>query len=250
MSRANSSFNIRAEHPKSVHVDCQMKEIRVKKAARDQLPHLESDRTIELGYKKMANRPEREARQKTLPGYRFQSKNSDVYADQQSCESRHEYSLTTSANLHTKITKVHDGHNVAEARLPQEQRRRVRKNETILLRFLASPVNSKEFPAFLRYLAWRRFVRLVMPEPVSQVGNGGVARDLALRQGARRKNILHGSLTDEQRGRGDKDRQPFGPSFGGRLGGVAPQSFRRRGTPAMLLRRALPATRKSLAHPF
>src|SRR5258707_395004 len=122
----------------------------------------------------------------TRTGYRFQNKNSDIYADQQSCESRHEYSLTTSANLHTKITKVHDRHNVAAARLPQERRRHVRKNQTNLLRSLASPVNSKEFPAFLRYLAWRRFVRLVMPEPVSQVGNGCVARDLVLRQRARR----------------------------------------------------------------
>ena len=89
MARTNRSFDIRAEHPKRVHVDCQMKEIRVKKAARDQLPHLESDRTIELGHKKMTNRPEREARQKTLSGYRFQCENSNVDADEESCESRH-----------------------------------------------------------------------------------------------------------------------------------------------------------------
>lgn len=31
-----------------------------------------------------------------------------------------------------------------------------------------------------------------------------------LRQGVRRENILRGSLTDEQRSRGDKDQQPFG----------------------------------------
>src|SRR5260370_24991408 len=54
-------------------------------------------------------------------------------------------------------------------------------------------------------------------EPISQIGNGCVARDLALRQGARRKNILYGSLTDEQRCRGGKDRQPFGLSSGGHL---------------------------------
>ena len=89
MARTNRSFDIRAEHPKSVHVDCQMKEIRVKKAARDQLPHLESDRTIELRYKKMANRPEREARKETRAGYCFQGENSDIRTNQQSCESRH-----------------------------------------------------------------------------------------------------------------------------------------------------------------
>src|SRR2546430_1650587 len=144
MARTNRSFDIRAEHPKRVHVDRQMKKIRVEKAARDQLPHLESNGTPELRYKKMANRPEREARQKTLSGYRFQNKNSDIYADQQSCESRHEYSLTTSANLHTKITRVHDGHHVAAARLSQERRRRVRKNETNLLRLLASTVNFRK----------------------------------------------------------------------------------------------------------
>src|SRR5438477_9806837 len=104
MARTNRSFDIRAEHPKRVHVDRQMKKIRVEEAARDQLPHLESNGTPELGYKKMANRPEREARQKTLSGHRFQGKNSDVYADQQSRESRHENSLIASTRLHTKIT--------------------------------------------------------------------------------------------------------------------------------------------------
>ena len=86
----------------------------MKKAARDQLSHLESDGTIELGDNKMANRPEREASQESWAGYRFQSENSDVYTDQQSCKSLHENSLTASAHLHTKITKGHDGHNVAE----------------------------------------------------------------------------------------------------------------------------------------
>src|SRR6266481_6801778 len=54
-------------------------------------------------------------------------------------------------------------------------------------------------------------------EPISQIGNECVARDLALWQGARRKNILHGSSTDEQRRRSGKDRQPFGRGLGGRL---------------------------------
>ena len=66
-----------------------MKEIRMKKAARDQLPHLESHGTVELGYKKMANGPEGEASQESRPGYRLQSENSNVYADEESCESRH-----------------------------------------------------------------------------------------------------------------------------------------------------------------
>jgi hypothetical protein len=67
MSRTNSAFDIRAEHPKRVHIDREMKEIRVKKTARDQLPDLESDGTVELRYKKVANRPEREASQETRP---------------------------------------------------------------------------------------------------------------------------------------------------------------------------------------
>ena len=89
MPRTKRAFDIRTEHPKRVHVNREVKEICMKKAARDQLPHLESDSTIELRYKKMANRPEREARQETRTGYCFQGENSDVYADQQSCESRH-----------------------------------------------------------------------------------------------------------------------------------------------------------------
>jgi len=44
-----------------------------------------------------------------------------------------------------------------------------------------------------------------------------VAGDLALQQGARRKNILHGSLTDEQRRCSAKDPQPSGLRSGGRL---------------------------------
>src|SRR5215469_15658525 len=47
--------------------------------------------------------------------------------------------------------------------------------------------------------------------------NGRVARDLALLQGARRENILYGSLTDEQRSSSGKDRQPGGLFSGGRL---------------------------------
>jgi len=94
----------------------------MKKAARDQLPHLESDGIVELGYKKMANRPEREARQQTWAGYSFQRENSDVYADQDSCESRHKDSLTVCAHFHTKITKDQDGHNVAEISFIKNER--------------------------------------------------------------------------------------------------------------------------------
>jgi hypothetical protein len=58
---------------------------------------------------------------------------------------------------------------------------------------------------------------LFLLEPISQIGNGCVARDLALQQGARKENILHGSLTDEQRRCSDKDLQPGGLSAGDRL---------------------------------
>ena len=91
-----------------------MKEIRMKKATCDQLPHLESDGTVELRYNKMAYGPKREASQNSWAGYRLQSENSDVYADQQSSESRHENSLTVCAYFHTKVTKDHDGYNVTE----------------------------------------------------------------------------------------------------------------------------------------
>ena len=74
----------------------------MKKAARDQLPHVESDGNVELGDSKMADGPEREPGQQPWAGYRFKRENSDVCADQQSCESRHENSLTGSGDLHTK----------------------------------------------------------------------------------------------------------------------------------------------------
>src|SRR5439155_23328106 len=54
-------------------------------------------------------------------------------------------------------------------------------------------------------------------EPISYTGNECVARDLARRQGARRENILHGSLTDEQRSRSGKDRHRSALSSGERL---------------------------------
>ena len=74
-----------------------------------------------------------------------------------------------------------------------------------------------------------------------------VAGDLALQQGARRKNILHGSLTDEHRRCSDKGPQPSRAKLWRAAGGVAPQS---QSALAMLIRRALPATRQNLAHPF
>ena len=114
MSRTNSAFDIRAEHPKRVHVDREMKEIRVKKTARDQLPHLESDGAVELRYKKMANRPQREGSQESWAGYCFQNENSGVYNDQESCESRHKSSYPACGYIHTKVTMDHEGHNVAE----------------------------------------------------------------------------------------------------------------------------------------
>ena len=54
-------------------------------------------------------------------------------------------------------------------------------------------------------------------EPISYLGNGCVAGNLAMRQGARSKNILYGSLSDEQRSRSVKDTQPFGLDSGKRL---------------------------------
>jgi hypothetical protein len=83
-----------------------MKEIRMKKAARDQLPQLESDGVVELGDNKMAHRPEREVGEEPRAGYRLQNEDGDIRTDQQSCESRHEYSLTASGHLHTKNTKL------------------------------------------------------------------------------------------------------------------------------------------------
>jgi hypothetical protein len=59
MPRTDRSFDIRAEHPKRVYVDAEMKKIRVKKAAVDQLPQRESDRTVEVLYREVTNWPER-----------------------------------------------------------------------------------------------------------------------------------------------------------------------------------------------
>jgi hypothetical protein len=50
-----------------------------------------------------------------------------------------------------------------------------------------------------------------------KIGNGRVAGDLVLLQGARRENILYGYSTDEQRSSNAKDRQPEGLFTGGCL---------------------------------
>jgi hypothetical protein len=76
--------------------------------------------------------------------------------------------------------------------------------------------------------------------------NGRVARDLGLQQGARRENILYGSLSDEQRRSGAKDRATLRAEFSRAAGGVAPQL---QSAAAMLFRRALPATRQNLSAP-
>src|SRR5439155_5420915 len=155
MPRTDRAFDIRAEHPKRIHVDRQMKKIRMKKAARDQLPHLESDGTIELGDNKMANRPEREASQEPLARYRFQGENSDVYADEQSCESRHKNSLTASAHLHTKVTKDHCGHNVTGSpsntttQIPPREKNETQSSPLLRLRPESEKVSC--VPALLRY---------------------------------------------------------------------------------------------------
>jgi hypothetical protein len=76
--------------------------------------------------------------------------------------------------------------------------------------------------------------------------NGCVARDLALLQGARRENILYGSLNDEQRRSRAKGRATLRAEFWRAAGGVAPQS---QSAAAMLFPRALPAIRQNSAHP-
>jgi hypothetical protein len=58
-----------------------MKETGMKKPARNQLPHFESDGIVELWYNKMANGPEREVREQSWTGYRLKYENGDVYAD-------------------------------------------------------------------------------------------------------------------------------------------------------------------------
>ena len=79
------------------------------------------------------------------------------------------------------------------------------------------------------------------------MGNGCVAGDLALEQGARRENILYGSLTDEQRRCSGKDLQPCGLRSGEPLAALL---LSHRAHWLCLLRRALPAARRSLAHSF
>src|SRR5438552_2133329 len=68
-----------------------------------------------------------------------------------------------------------------------------------------------------------------------------------MRQGARSENILHGSLSDEQRRRSGKDPQPFGLSSGGPAAALL---LSRRTQKAMLLRRALPAAPPELSAPI
>jgi len=68
-----------------------------------------------------------------------------------------------------------------------------------------------------------------------------------LLQGARRDNILVGSLSDEQRSSSAKDQATLRAELWRAAGGVAPQSSRNGGT-AMFFRRALPVTRQNSAH--
>jgi len=70
-----------------------------------------------------------------------------------------------------------------------------------------------------------------------QIRNDCVAGGLPVRQGARRKNILLGSLTDEQRRRNVKNPQPCGLNSGGPLAALL---LSHRTQLAMLLRRAFP----------
>jgi hypothetical protein len=66
-----------------------------------------------------------------------------------------------------------------------------------------------------------------------------------LLQGATRENILHGSLSDEQRSSSAKDRATLRAELWRAAGGVAPHS---QSAAAMLFRRALPVTRQNSAH--
>jgi serine protease Do len=75
--------------------------------------------------------------------------------------------------------------------------------------------------------------------------NGCVAGDLALQQGARWENIVYGSVTNEQRCRSVEDRTTLRAELWPAASGVAPQS---QNPAAMLLGRALPATRQKSAH--
>jgi hypothetical protein len=68
-----------------------------------------------------------------------------------------------------------------------------------------------------------------------------------VRQGARSENILHGSLSDEQRCRIAKDSQPLRARLWRAAAGVTPQS---QSPKAMLPHRSLPATCQNLAHSF
>jgi serine protease Do len=75
--------------------------------------------------------------------------------------------------------------------------------------------------------------------------NGCVAGDLTLQQGARWENIVYGSVTNEQRCRSVEDRTTLRAELWPAASGVAPQS---QNPAAMLLGRALPATRQKSAH--
>jgi len=149
MSRSDRSLDIRAEHPKRIHVDRQMEEIGMQKAACDQLPDLESDRSIELRYIKVANRPERESGEQSWTGYSLKQKDGHVYADEQSCDSRHKNSLNVFAHFHTKLTKNHNGHGAWEIWYQNSVELPRGKRTKQPLCCFNSLVNSKKFPAFL-----------------------------------------------------------------------------------------------------
>jgi hypothetical protein len=84
---------------------------------------------------------------------------------------------------------------------------------------------------------------LFVLEPISQIGNGCVARDLALQEGQYPSWIFDRRATPLQRQRlATRRAKRWRPA-----GGVAPQS---QNAAAMLRRRALPAGRQRLAHSF
>lgn len=78
------------------------------------------------------------------------------------------------------------------------------------------------------------------------MGNGCVAGDLAPGQGARREQVLPGSVTDEQRGPNAKELQPSGRSSGELLAALLFSDRTRGSAPSS----RLAGTRQSFAHPF
>jgi len=87
-----------------------------------------------------------------------------------------------------------------------------------------------------------------LQNPSHKWGTGALLEILGLGQGARREQILAGSVTDEQRGPSAKDLQPSGRSSGGLLAALL-LSHRTRGyAPSLLLASNPPELRAPILH--